>query len=79
GDQRPAIVVETKVKNSQEARNLSNVLRHLALQHPQTAKINLFYFHPKFPLDVRHNAKIHRLALAKWAHAAVGYQSDPRK
>ncbi|MFA5265540.1 MAG: fatty acid CoA ligase family protein, partial [Opitutaceae bacterium] len=47
GGQRPAIVVETKVKNSQEARNLSNVLRHLALQHPQTAKINLFYFHPK--------------------------------
>ncbi len=79
GNQRPAIVVETKVISSQEARNLSHVLRHLALQHPQTENINLFYFRAKFPLDIRHNAKIHRLTLAKWAHNAVGYQSDPRK
>ena len=26
-------------------------------------------FHPRFPVDRRHNAKIHRLDLAKWAAA----------
>jgi hypothetical protein len=24
-------------------------------------------FHDRFPVDVRHNAKIHRLTLAQWA------------
>jgi hypothetical protein len=28
---------------------------------------------------VRHNAKIHRLALAKWALTVKGFQSDPKK
>jgi acyl-CoA synthetase (AMP-forming)/AMP-acid ligase II len=32
-------------------------------------------FHPRFPVDRRHNAKIHRLDLAKWA--AQGQDSAP--
>jgi acyl-CoA synthetase (AMP-forming)/AMP-acid ligase II len=67
GNQRPAIVVETRIRNSAEARGLAGELRELALQHPQTAAIGRFFFRPKFPLDVRHNAKIHRLTLARWA------------
>jgi hypothetical protein len=33
-----------------------------------------FYFRARFPVDVRHNAKIHRLTLAKWAATARGYE-----
>ena len=79
GQQRPAIVVETKVPDSTQARVLARELRALALQHEHTARINLFYFHPRFPVDVRHNAKIHRLALARWALTAKGYESDPKR
>jgi acyl-CoA synthetase (AMP-forming)/AMP-acid ligase II len=71
GAQRPALVVEGKIANAQA---FANELRVLALAHPQTAAINAFYFHPQFPVDVRHNAKIHRLTLAKWAITAKGYE-----
>jgi acyl-coenzyme A synthetase/AMP-(fatty) acid ligase len=79
GQQRPAIVVEAKVPDSAQARVLARELRALALQHEHTTRINLFYFHPRFPVDVRHNAKIHRLALARWAVTARGYESDPKR
>ena len=79
GRQRPAIVIETMVANSGEARALARELRALALQHAHTAEIKTFYFHPKFPVDVRHNAKIHRLTLATWAATAKGFESDPKR
>jgi olefin beta-lactone synthetase len=78
-NQRPAIVVETAIKNSTDARNFARDLRALALQHDHTSSIKLFYFLKRFPVDVRHNAKIHRLALAKWALTAKGYESDPKR
>ncbi len=79
GEQRPAIVVETVVQDSTEARNLARELRALALAHAHTLPIKTFYFHPRFPVDVRHNAKIHRLTLAKWAATAKGFESDPKR
>jgi olefin beta-lactone synthetase len=79
GRQRPAIVVETAVADSDEARSLARELRALGLQHAHTAEIKLFYFREKFPVDVRHNAKIHRLTLAKWALTAKGFESDPKR
>jgi olefin beta-lactone synthetase len=79
GRQRPALVVETTVKDSTEARALARELRTLARAHPHTAEIKIFYFRAEFPVDVRHNAKIHRLALAKWALTAVGIESDPKR
>ena len=79
GRQRPAIVVETKVIDSAQARGLARELRTLGREHPHTSEITLFYFREKFPVDVRHNAKIHRLTLAKWARTAVGYESDPKR
>jgi hypothetical protein len=69
-------VIETHVRNSDDARVLARELRVLALAHPYTAAIQRFYFHPSFPVDVRHNAKIHRLTLTAWASTAQGYQSD---
>jgi len=79
GRQRPAMVIEAKVADSTEARRFARELRALAQQHPHTADIKFFYFHPAFPVDVRHNAKIHRLTLAKWATTAKGFESDPKR
>jgi olefin beta-lactone synthetase len=74
-----AVVVEAKVENSRVARALARELRALALGHEHTTAIKIFYFREAFPVDVRHNAKIHRLALAKWAVTAKGFQSDPKR
>lgn len=77
--QRPALVVEAEVPGSAEARAFARELRALAAQHEHTRPIKIFYFRAKFPVDVRHNAKIHRLTLARWAATAVGYESDPKR
>ncbi len=74
GQQRPAIVVEAGPGNSNTYPGFARELRALALRQPHTAGITLFYFHPKFPVDVRHNAKIHRLALAHWAISVQGFE-----
>lgn len=77
--QRPAIVVEARPSDSAAARALARELRELAFAHEHTRAIKTFYFHPQFPVDVRHNAKIHRLTLAKWAVTAKGFESDPKR
>ena len=79
GNQRPAMVFELNLPDSRACRALARELRALALANEYTAGIKTFYFHPRFPVDVRHNAKIHRLALAKWAATAKGFQSDPKR
>lgn len=76
---RAAIVVETAVADSAEGRRLARELRELAKAHAHTERIKIFYFNPTFPVDVRHNAKIHRLTLARWAATAKGYESDPKR
>ena len=40
-------------------------LEELAQGNPLTASIVHFFFEASFPVDVRHNAKIHRLSLAR--------------
>ena len=74
GRQIPALVVEVKpgapLRSRSSRLELGRALRRLALLHPHTAAIRRFYFHPRLPVDVRHNAKIHRLALARWAATA---------
>jgi hypothetical protein len=39
----------------------------LAAQYEHTGPIEAILFHPSFPVDVRHNAKIFREKLAVWA------------
>jgi acyl-CoA synthetase (AMP-forming)/AMP-acid ligase II len=65
GRQEPALVVQAAVGTDEQL--LLQELRLLAAQHSGTAAITRFFFHPSLPVDVRHNAKIHRLALARWA------------
>ena len=63
--QTPALVVETRHPGNPAG--LVAELRELARDLPQAVDIDTFFFHPGFPVDVRHNAKIHRLKLARWA------------
>lgn len=80
--QRAAIVAEPLapevVATPSLRRKLVRELRALAVQHPHTDRIRLAYLHPGFPVDVRHNAKIHRLTLAHWAARHSGYELDKR-
>ncbi|MFT3868833.1 MAG: AMP-binding protein [Nibricoccus sp.] len=75
GAQVPALVVQpTKKLSAADAVELAGALRNQAKQHSATKGIARFYFHPDFPVDVRHNAKIHRLTLAKWAASAQAHE-----
>ncbi len=74
GRQQPALVIEARPKNAAASQAFARELRALALSQTHTAAISRFYFHPKFPVDVRHNAKIHRLTLARWAVTAKFYE-----
>jgi acyl-CoA synthetase (AMP-forming)/AMP-acid ligase II len=69
GRQEPALVVESPATGP-AAEAFARELGALAAGSPATAGIRKFFFHPAFPVDVRHNAKIHRLTLARWAATA---------
>ena len=63
----PAIVVEPCKKLSEiQAKNLLKGLRELAKTVTTTQEISHFCIYKKFPVDVRHNAKIHRLTLTRY-------------
>lgn len=85
GRPRPAVVVESNrtevAASGDHCRRLARDLRVLALEHAHTAAIKTFYFRDRLPVDVRHNAKIHRLALTRWVNGkgAVGFESDPKR
>lgn len=72
GAQTPALVVEAGERGA-AAQALAGELRALAKTRSHTAVIRRFYFRAHFPVDVRHNAKIHRLTLAAWAARARAY------
>jgi acyl-CoA synthetase (AMP-forming)/AMP-acid ligase II/pimeloyl-ACP methyl ester carboxylesterase len=65
----PALVVEPRSPSLDAAgrRRLADELRAIGAADPVTAPIRRIYFHPSFPVDARHNAKIFRDRLAAWA------------
>ena len=76
GGGRPAIIIEPE-KNafprSRAARAaFSEELRRVAAANRRTHQIDRFFYEAAFPVDVRHNAKIHRLSLAKKFRKAEG-------
>jgi acyl-CoA synthetase (AMP-forming)/AMP-acid ligase II len=75
-ESEPAIVVEASTRGAADAGTLVAELRALALCHAHTAAVRTFFFRAQLPVDVRHNAKIHRLALAKWAPSARSYRAN---
>lgn len=83
GRQRPAVVIEPvsgfNCDSSADCRRLTRELRELAQRQSYTESIKIFYFNPSLPVDVRHNAKIHRLTLRNWAQQHHGFESDPKR
>jgi acyl-CoA synthetase (AMP-forming)/AMP-acid ligase II len=84
GRVRPAVVVEpmrAELVVSDDKIRLARELRTLAKACPRTDAIMTFFFRERLPVDVRHNAKIHRLALTRWVNeeGAAGIESDPKR
>ncbi len=68
GFQRPVIVVELAPDHAGDDKAaLTAELLALARGAAHTAAIRDVLFHPGFPTDIRHNAKIRREELAEWA------------
>lgn len=69
GAEEPAIVVEPEAESfprgQKERERFVAELKELGAASAQTAAIGRFFFHKSLPVDVRHNAKIHRRTLAK--------------
>lgn len=72
GDKKPAICIE--LESDSKHTNQKVLIQELldigsAIDH--TAAIKDFMIHPAFPVDIRHNAKIGRAELAKWAQQQI--------
>lgn len=66
GAQKPVLCVELE-KGAAERASLRGELLALGAAHEHTKNIRTILFHPGFPVDIRHNAKISREKLAAWA------------
>jgi acyl-coenzyme A synthetase/AMP-(fatty) acid ligase len=69
GPERRAVVCVELAEGvpAKDEERVAGELRHLAERHAMTRQLDTFLFHPSFPVDIRHNAKIHREELAGWA------------
>jgi len=69
--QEPGIVIEPLPQfwpdTDQKRADFLKQLEELAASEPLTSSISWFFFHPSFPVDSRHNAKIYRDKLSDWA------------
>jgi acyl-CoA synthetase (AMP-forming)/AMP-acid ligase II len=79
GHQTPVLCLELQpgVKPDQHERIIEEV-RKLGLGFVHTARIETFLVHPKFPVDIRHNAKIGREILARWAGKELKKQAKKK-
>lgn len=60
------VEIERKKKHVDKSK-LKNELLNIAVSHRLTSDIDTVLFHPHFPVDIRHNAKIIREKLVVWA------------
>jgi acyl-coenzyme A synthetase/AMP-(fatty) acid ligase len=63
---RPVVCVEAR-RGVVDHDRLRRELRESAERQPLTKPLDTFLFHPSFPVDIRHNAKINREYLSAWA------------
>lgn len=63
----PVLCVERVPEATIGNKLLTEELLEIAQRHEHTRAIDIVLYHPSFPLDVRHNAKIFREKLAEWA------------
>jgi len=71
GRQIPAIIIEPEKgffpRTKKTTESFKQALIRLAAGHDQCRSIRHLLFHRSFPVDIRHNAKIFREKLARWA------------
>jgi acyl-CoA synthetase (AMP-forming)/AMP-acid ligase II len=71
GSQRPVMICEPWPgkfpRRAAARRQLLDELRSIGSDNPLTSSIDDYLLHRSFPVDVRHNAKIFREKLARWA------------
>ena len=81
GRQRPVIVIEPgaarRIKEKKWVERVRRELLELAAASEQTRAIRHVLFHPGFPVDIRHNAKIGREKLARWAASRIPAEKPP--
>ena len=72
GHQVPVLVVELRkgIKAGEHERIRAELVR-LGEGFVHTARVRTVLFHPRLPVDIRHNAKIGREILAVWAAKRV--------
>jgi len=70
--QKPVLCVEVEARARDQRERIEAEIRNLAAQFEHTRGIGDVLFHPAFPVDIRHNAKIGREALARWAAQQLG-------
>ncbi len=67
-DNQPVLCVELEADAAKEDRlRLRKELLEIGSRNELTKSIERIHFHPAFPVDIRHNAKIFREKLAVWA------------
>ena len=73
GNLEPVICIELEgeARGQAEAKLCAELLE-LGAKFPHTQEIRTVLFHPAFPVDIRHNAKIFREKLAIWAQEQLG-------
>jgi acyl-CoA synthetase (AMP-forming)/AMP-acid ligase II len=72
GGVEPVLCVEVERPARIDGESLRRELLALGALRSVTKNIKTILFHPSFPVDVRHNAKIHREKLAAWAARRLG-------
>ncbi len=72
GNQQPVLCVELEQKRDKAGQEqIRRELLEIGSAYPHTKQIQAILFHPAFPVDIRHNAKIFREKLALWAKDKV--------
>jgi acyl-CoA synthetase (AMP-forming)/AMP-acid ligase II len=67
GGQLPVICVELEKGKRVDLEKIRRELLEIGAAHIHTHGVTTILFHPGFPVDIRHNAKIFREKLALWA------------
>jgi acyl-CoA synthetase (AMP-forming)/AMP-acid ligase II len=76
GAEVPVICVQLKPGQSGAQNDIRKSLLELAARHPVTALVKHVLFVERLPVDPRHNSKIERPALAKWAAGKLVTTTD---
>jgi acyl-CoA synthetase (AMP-forming)/AMP-acid ligase II len=71
GYQLPVLIIETMKNCKRRSSDILEEIRQIAGNSSLTKDIKHFLFHDRFPVDIRHNAKIFREKLALWADREI--------